>query len=241
MQILNVRFHNMGFNEGIKAGIELVDRQNKANIFFLNLDCLYKSQKDSEYRDILNAASLVLPDGIGLKFVSKVLLGKVSHNCNGSDFSPLFMEALTKNKYRIFFLGGKKGIAERAANSIQKKITGVKIVGTHHGYFGNNNGRKVIDIINRSNADILFVGMGVPMQEKWIARNRATLNPKLCLGVGALFDYLSKRIIRAPKLMRILNVEWLWRIFFEPKRLFSRYLTDDIKFLCFVIKQGLKK
>jgi len=239
MNILKVRYDNITFKEAIKKAISLVDANNKSNIFFVNIDCLYKAQSDNEYRNALTSASLILPDGIGLKLLTRIIGGRMKENCNGSDFSPIFMSKAVKRGYKIFFLGGKDNVAQKAADNMRKKIPGIQIVGTHEGYF--NSEEDVINKINDSLADILFVAMGVPLQEKWIARNRNKLNPKLCLGVGALFDYLSGTIKRAPKFIQIIKLEWLWRVIMEPKRLWKRYLVDDMKFFWLVLKQKLKK
>jgi N-acetylglucosaminyldiphosphoundecaprenol N-acetyl-beta-D-mannosaminyltransferase len=235
MKILGVNYDNITLAEALDRACSLLRDNNKSNIFFLNADCLYKAQKDSSYREILNSADLVLPDGIGLRLATKMLGGRMKDNCNGTDFSPLFMQRAAKEGYKIFFLGGKDGVAEKAAENIRKKIPGIQIVGVHFGYFDNDG--LLINTINNSRADILFVSLGVPFQEKWIYKNRNALNPKVCLGVGALLDYLSERIARAPKLMRAVHLEWLWRIGVEPKRMFKRYIIDGLKFFGIILKQ----
>ena len=185
----------------------------------------------------MNSADLVLPDGIGLKLATRILGGKMEEDCNGTDISPLLMQKAAEEGYKIYFLGAKEKIAEKAAENTRKQIPRIQIVGTHHGFF--NNDKEVIKKINDSGADILFVAMGVPLQEKWIAKHRRELNPRLCLGVGALFDYLSGRIPRAPLFMRKMHLEWLWRIFIEPKRMFKRYIVDGMKLGWIVLKYKL--
>lgn len=234
INLLNVKYNNITIDTAIKKAVSLLEKRDKANVFFLNIDCLYKAQKDEEYRNILNSADLVLPDGIGLKITARICEKEMRANCNGTDFSPLLMEKLAEEGYKIFFLGSREGVAEKAAEKIRKQIPGIQIVGTHSGYF--NNDEEVIKKINDLGANVLFVAMGVPFQEKWVARNREILNPQLCLGVGALFDYLSGRIPRAPQFMRKMHLEWLWRIFIEPRRMFKRYIIDGAKLFWKVIK-----
>jgi len=237
MKILDIQYNNFSVEEALKQSALLLNQEGKDSIFFLNSDCLYKTQYDKEYRDILNSADLVLPDGVGLKIISWIFGEKMKENCNGTDFSPRFMEETAKKGYKIFLLGSKDGIAQRAGENIKRSIPNINIVGTHPGYFSND--KEVVQKINASGADILFVAMGVPLQEKWIARNRDKLNPKLCLGVGALLDYLSGNIRRAPLFMRRMHLEWLWRIFIEPKRMFKRYIIDGSKLFWIVMKYKL--
>jgi len=233
MILLGIKYDNLTFSLAIEQIISLLDSSKKMNVYFLNTHCLYEAQKDEEYRNIINSAGLVLPDGIGLKLATRILGGKMTEDCNGTDISPVLMSKAAERRYKIFFLGGKEGVAVKAAENIRRKIPRIEIVGTHHGYFDNDG--EVIKKINDSGSNILFVAMGVPLQEKWIARNREKLNPVLCLGVGALFDYLSGRIPRAPLFMRKVHLEWLWRIFIEPRRMFKRYIIDGAKLFWIII------
>lgn len=239
MILFDVRYDSMFIEEAIHKLLQMILDKKNASVFFLNADCLYKAIKDEAYSDILNKAEVVLPDGIGLKLITKLFGGKMKQDCNGTDFSPILMEKISEKGYKVFFLGGKAGVAKKAAKNILERIPKIQIVGTNSGYF--NNDAEIIDKINFSGADIIFVAMGVPLQEKWIARNREKLNPRLCLGVGALFDYLSGNIPRAPKFMRLMHLEWFWRIIIEPKRMFKRYIIDGTKLFLLVLRLKLFK
>ncbi|MFZ2385324.1 MAG: WecB/TagA/CpsF family glycosyltransferase [Candidatus Omnitrophota bacterium] len=234
MMIFGTKCDNISISLAIKSAMDLVRIRKKATILFLNADCLYKALKDEEYKNIINSADLVLSDGIGLKFATNIFGEDIKDNCNGTDLSPLLMQKAAEDGYKIFFLGSEDIVAEKAAQNIGRKIAGIQIVGTHHGFFKND--EEVIKKINDSGADILFVAMGVPRQEKWIAKHREKLNPRLCLGVGALFDYLSGRIPRAPLFIRRIHLEWLWRIFIEPKRMIKRYIIDGTKLFWIILK-----
>lgn len=154
-------------------------------------------------------------------------------NCNGTDFCPLLMKGAAEKGTRMFFLGGREGIAEKAAERTRERMSGIRIVGAHSGYFATAD--EVVKKINASKAEILFVGMGAPLQEKWIFRNRERLDPKMCLGVGALFDWLSDHKKRAPLFMRRLCLEWLWRLAIDGRRLFKRYVFHGPAFLVYLI------
>lgn len=238
MEILKVKYHNVSFKQALASAVRLMEQERKSNIFFLNLDCLSKAVKDKEYSAILADTTLVLPDGIGLKVATWLFGGRMVENCNGTDFSPQLMKVAAEQGWTIFFLGGKEGVAEAAAQNVAKSFPGIKIVGVHSGYFKDDG--EVIRQINASGAQILFVAFGAPKQEKWIAHNRQQLEPKLCLGVGALLDYLSGYKIRAPKIFQMLYLEWFWRIFIDPKRMFRRYIIDGFGFMFYLIFMALK-
>ncbi|WP_162010832.1 WecB/TagA/CpsF family glycosyltransferase [Nitrosococcus halophilus] len=232
-KILGVSYDNIDGNAAVQRFLALMESSGKSNIFFLNADCLWKSRKDKEYRDILNQASLLLPDGVGLRLATRIFGSRMRDNCNGTDLSPVLMKIAAKKGYKIYFLGGRNGIADQAAENMRRRIPGIKITGSYSGYFDSD--KDVIERINTSGAEILFVAMGVPLQEKWISHNREWLEPRVCLGVGALLDYLSGQIPRAPLWMRQLWIEWIWRILVDPKRMVKRYLIDGFGFIVFVI------
>jgi N-acetylglucosaminyldiphosphoundecaprenol N-acetyl-beta-D-mannosaminyltransferase len=238
MEILGVKYHNVSFAQAVESAGHLFTQERKSVIFFLNLDCLSKAVKDPEYRNILNDATLVLPDGVGLKVATRLFGGMMRENCNGTDISPVLMKAAAKEGWPIYFLGGKEGVAQRAAENVRNFIPGIKIVGSHSGYFSDE--EKVIKAINDSGAAMLFVAFGAPLQEKWIARNRQKLNPKVCLGVGALLDYMSGEILRAPRTMQMLHLEWLWRVFIDPKRMFQRYIINGFGFMFYLTFMACK-
>ncbi|MBN2367917.1 WecB/TagA/CpsF family glycosyltransferase [Candidatus Woesearchaeota archaeon] len=236
-ELMGVNFENLVMEEAVEESIKLL-AQRKSTVFFLNADCLYKAQSDDEYRGVLNSADIVLPDGIGLSIAMRIFGKKLNGNCNGTDFSPLFLERLPEKHRKIFLLGGTPGVAEKAAASISEKISTIKVVGTHEGYFDDDN--EVIRQVNESGADILFVAMGVPKQEKWIHEHRKKLNPRMCLGVGALLDFWSGKFMRAPLIIRKLRMEWFWRLCLEPGRMFKRYIIDSSKFYILVLKKRFK-
>ncbi len=234
VSVMNVHYNNMKFHEAVAVTNLNLDKAIRMNIFFLNADCVYKAQKDVEYRDILRSSEWVLPDGIGLKLISKLFGYKMLDNCNGTEFSPVVLQLAAQKGLSVYFLGSKEGVAQKAAEAARRKFQGVKIAGYHSGFFHNDD--QVIDDINKSGADILFVGMGAPLQEKWIVTHRQQLRPRLCLGVGAYLNFLSGQLIRAPKWMISLHLEWFWRVLVEPRRMFKRYFIDGARLFFLVFK-----
>lgn len=217
-----------------------IDERRSVELFFLNAHCFNLAQKDREYFDILNSCDYLLNDGIGIKIASKIEKLVLKKNLNGTDFIPKIAEMATKKGYKIFLLGAKDRVAEEAASKLKEKFEGIQIVGVHSGY-GLDDG--VLEKINNSNPDILIAGMGVPMQEKWIRENKKKLAcVKLFVGGGAILDFLSQKIRRAPLFMRKFGLEWVFRLCLEPGRLWRRYLVGNFLFFYYilVLKLGLK-
>ena len=217
-----------------------IDSGRSIELFFLNAHCFNLAQKDREYFDILNSCDYLLNDGIGIKIASKIEKLVLKKNLNGTDFIPEIAEMASKKGYKIFLLGAKDGIAEEAAVKLKEKFEGLQIAGVHSGY---GLDESVLEMINNSKADILIAGMGVPMQEKWIRENKSKLGSvKLFVGGGAILDFLSQRIRRAPLLMRKIGLEWLFRLCLEPGRLWRRYLVGNFLFFYYilVLKLGFK-
>ena len=217
-----------------------IDSGRSIELFFLNAHCFNLAQKDREYFDILNSCDYLLNDGIGIKIASKIEKLVLKKNLNGTDFIPEIAEMAAKKGYKIFLLGAKDGIAEEAAVKLKEKFEGLQIAGVHSGY---GLDESVLELINNSKADILIAGMGVPMQEKWIRENKSKLGSvKLFVGGGAILDFLSQRIRRAPLFMRKFGLEWVFRLCLEPGRLWRRYLVGNFLFFYYilVLKLGFK-
>lgn len=217
-----------------------IDSGRSIELFFLNAHCFNLAQKDREYFDILNSCDYLLNDGIGIKIASKIEKLVLKKNLNGTDFIPEIAEMASKKGYKIFLLGAKDGIAEEAAVKLKEKFEGLQIAGVHSGYGLDDS---VLELINNSKADILIAGMGVPMQEKWIRENKSKLGSvKLFVGGGAILDFLSQRIRRAPLFMRKFGLEWVFRLCLEPGRLWRRYLVGNFLFFYYilVLKLGFK-
>lgn len=229
MDILKVRVDNLTAERALKKALALAKTAAKSSIFYLNLDCLCKAQKDPEYRKILNEAPLVVPDGIGLTVASRMAGKPLKETWAVTDFFRVLIARLGKLGYKLFFIGCQEGVAERAAQNLKKDIPELNVVGTESGFFKKED--RVIDKINRSGAEVVIAAMGSPLQEKWIARNRERLKPRLFVGVGALFNWLSGRQSRAPGWMRRNHLEWFWRVLLEPRRMFRRYFVEGLHLL----------
>ncbi len=204
---------------------------------FINADCLNQYYTKPEYAELLAQADLVMPDGIGVEIAAKWQGTPVQDNINGTDMLPL----LCRMPHSIYLLGAAPGIAEKARENLKRDFPNVRIVGVDHGYFADAAAEKAaIERVNQAKPDILLVAMGVPRQEKWLFKHREELNCKVAMGVGGLFDFASGRIPRAPKWMLKMKIEWTYRLYNEPIRLFKRYIIGNPVFLWRVLLNGSK-
>jgi N-acetylglucosaminyldiphosphoundecaprenol N-acetyl-beta-D-mannosaminyltransferase len=139
--------------------------------------------------------------------------------------------------FRLFLLGGRPGVAAAAADAMRQRCSGLHIAGTHDGYFHEADTPQVIAAVNQARPDVLLVGFGVPRQELWLSKHRDQLHATVRMGVGGLFDYYSGRIPRAPQWLREIGLEWVWRLWQEPGRLWKRYIIGNPLFLYRVWRQ----
>lgn len=183
------------------------------------------------------ADTIIVNDGIGMDIASLLVHRQgFIENLNGTDFTPRFLQSLGANG-RVFLLGAKPGIAQRAATALRQHYA-INVVGVRNGYDEANNTAEVIEEINRSQANVVLVAMGNPHQERWILEQRGQLSAQLLMGVGALFDFLAGDKSRAPALVQRLRMEWFYRLCLEPSRLLRRYTIDIVQFLILCLRTG---
>jgi len=202
-----------------------------AHICFVNPDCVNIARRNAAYRATVNQADLVLPDGIGMRIAAGMLGARFRQNLNGTDLFPRLCARLSARGSSIYLLGARPGISEKVAHWVAVHYPGVRIAGHRHGYFDVSDSDQVTADIRASGADVLLVAMGVPWQERWIAEHSANCGVKVAMGLGGLFDFVSGRIPRAPMWLRELGLEWTYRLWQEPARMWRRYLVGNATFL----------
>ena len=209
----------------IKKGIPTV-------IFTPNTKMLLQANASPAFLGILNSSSLNIPDGSGILIASRMLGGNIKQRITGIDFAASLLALAEKRGYRVFLLGSERGVAKKAKKNLKISFPKLKICGAHHGYFkksGKEN-EKLLKKIRSAHPDILFVCLGSPTQEKWIAKNARQISSlKLSIGLGGSLDVWAGKVSRAPKLIQIAGLEWLWRTIKEPKR--ARIFFDIPVFL----------
>ncbi|MGM0441808.1 MAG: WecB/TagA/CpsF family glycosyltransferase [Elusimicrobiota bacterium] len=207
----------------MQKALRFSNKRDKAqNIVTLNTLMLLEGWREQEFLDTLKRADLLISDSVGIS-ISATLFSLISYNKDTNIIRRYpgieLMQTLIKKGKKSFFLGGKKGVAKTAAQKLKKKFSNTKICGYHHGYFSDEQEKKIIENINRVRPQILFVGLNMKQQEFWIDRNKNSINAGLIMGVGGSFDVLSGNLKRAPVLFRISGLEWTWRLMIEPWRL----------------------
>jgi exopolysaccharide biosynthesis WecB/TagA/CpsF family protein len=199
-------------------------------ISFVNAHNMLLTLRDESYRSVLTQ-TLILPDGIGLDIASRVAHGSAfPANLNGTDFVPALLTFMDAPK-RIGLIGGRKDVIEAAAAHFRRHTPWHEFIVVSDGFFDRDNCQDVVEAVAAAHLDMLIVGMGTPIQEKWVAANIRPEHARLVLTVGALFDFMSGNVSRAPRLVRSLRLEWIYRLVQEPGRLWRRYVLGVPVFL----------
>lgn len=229
--ILGISVSQLSYEDLKKNIIKDIKNNKKSFIVAINPEKILKARKDEKLKKLLNNATYEIPDGIGVIYASKLRKGNIKSRITGIDSMEMLCKLSEEKEYKIFMYGAKKEIIKKAKENLEIKFQNIKIVGIIDGYEKDND--KIINLINKSKADIVFVALGSPKQEYWITENMDKVNAKIFQGVGGSFDVFSGNIKRAPKWMQQIGLEWLYRLIKEPKRIFRQIKL--FKFLWLVL------
>lgn len=219
IDILGVKLDKISYEQAILT-IERYMQSNKlCNIVTPNAEIIMAAQKDMKLKNVINSAEIVFPDGIGVVLASKLLGNPLESRTAGFDLMVRVMEEANKNHNSIFLLGGQPGIADEASVKIKQKYPDIKIVGVQHGYFVEAEENDIVQKIRNAAPDFLFVAMGAPKQEFFMAKHKDKLGCKVAMGVGGSFDVISGKVKRAPEFMQKAGLEWLYRLINQPTRI----------------------
>ena len=219
IKILGVPVHPYTMKGAVEKILERVSQSKKTFAVTANAEIIMMGQSDDEYMEILNNAALVLPDGAGTVWAGRKLGYEVPERVAGYDLFLNLMTEAAQKKLKVFFFGSAPGVAEEAKQKCEILYPGVSIVGCRDGYFKEEDNLAIVEEINNSGADLLFVALGAPKQEKWLAKFQDILKPSLLMGIGGSFDVVAGKMERAPKWMQDASLEWLFRLYKQPSRL----------------------
>ncbi len=220
-EVLGIHFDNVTMQEALQIGEGLICGEKAAYCVTPNAEMAYEALHDAQFCTLLNEAELVLPDGAGVVLGAKLIKKPLKQKVAGIEFAQNLLPIIEKNGKRLYLLGSKPGIAELAAAKMLEKCPNLTICGMADGYFKDEN--EIVRKVNESQADVLFVCLGAPKQEKFMRAHKDDLNVKLMIGLGGTLDGIAGTVKRAPKWMIRLQLEWLYRLIKEPKR-FGRML-----------------
>lgn len=219
--------------------MEMINNNQKCGyVFTPNSEILMQAYRDKEFCDILNTASLLTADGIGVIYASKILKNPIPERCAGFDVTCRLFEKMAKTSKTVYLFGSKPGVAEIAKQNIEQKYPGIRVVGFSDGYFDSEKEKLIIKDINEKKPNVLLVCLGAPKQEKWIYAHRDELDVNVCMGVGGTMDVLAGTAERAPEFYIKHNIEWLYRLKKQPSRIGR--MMDLPKFGFTVLLHGRK-
>ncbi len=213
---------------------DLIEAQAPAQVITLNAEIVYQAQRNPQLSEIINRASLVTPDGIGIVWGGRQLGYPIEERVSGIDLLLSICQTAPTRGWKIYLLGSAPGVADEAARQLCQHYPGLWVCGTHHGYFQDDDLPALIEDINQSQADILVVSLGAPKQELWISQHRDKISVPVCIGAGGSLDVIAGHKKRAPGWIIKLNLEWLYRLLSEPTR-WRRQLALP-KFVALIIK-----
>ena len=224
---LGVRVHAVEMGQAVAEMQRQIESRSRGNyVAVTGMHGISESRKDPRFRDILNSASLVVPDGMPLVWLARLHQVPLRRRVCGSELMEVFCKR-TRGKFRHFFYGGAPGVADDLATQLATRY-GITVAGTYTPPFRPLLPEEVAEIqkrVSETAPDILWVGLSTPKQEKWMAEFGPQLEVPLMVGVGAAFDMNSGRLSRAPQWMQASGLEWLYRLLQEPGRLWKRYLV----------------
>ena len=222
--ILDVRIHAVHMKEAIDACMTMTADGAAHMIATANAEMLMLSHEDPELCRILNACDMVVPDGAGVLWAGGVLNYSFPERVAGIDLMTGLLKQAAANDIPVYFLGGAPGIAKQGADRFMDRYGRLNIAGIRDGYFKESENEVVIRDIREKGTKLLFVGMGVPKQEKWIYGHLEELGPVVAMGIGGSFDVLAGTLKRAPLWMQEHRLEWAYRLYLQPTRI-SRMLA----------------
>lgn len=242
VRILGVDIDNINIDEAGEKTKELVAKSNKSckMIVAPNVEFIMTAQKDEEFFYILKKADFATPDSIGVMIGGKLQKKPFKQRIPGQAYFRKVLEVGEKEGWSFYLLGGKGDVPKLATENIKKMYPNVNVIGYHEGFFETDSEENVIKQINDLKPNVLFVAMGAPIQEKWIARHQSELKVDVAAGQGGTFDYEAGKIKRAPVFFQKLGIEWLWRLILQPSRIF-RMVVLPIYLLKIIFTKDITK
>ncbi|HYI45532.1 MAG TPA: WecB/TagA/CpsF family glycosyltransferase [Actinomycetota bacterium] len=239
IHILGVPLARLNRRDALDEMARLYERDDPALVAYANAHTLNLATADPAYKELLLNADLVLNDGSGVSLAAWIQSSRFPENLNGSDLNPLIVELAAQRGWPVFFLGGRAGVADRAAGILKDRNPALKVAGTASGYF--EDPQHIAKQVREAGTGLLMVAMGNPVQEVFLRDHLASTGARLGIGVGAFFDFTAGVVPRAPAWMNKAGIEWIYRLAQEPRRMWRRYVVGNPVFLWRAMKERLRR
>lgn len=240
--VLGVHISAVSLSSATETVLEWIRRREKHYVTVTGVHGVIEAQNDPMFKRVLNDAGLKVPDGMPMVWLSRLAGHSHVNRVFGPDFMLSVSQAVGEDGGRAFYFGGAPGVAEQLARTLEGCYPGLETAGVYCPPFRDltpEEEREVVELINGTAPDVVWVGLSTPKQERWMADFRPRLDAPVLVGVGAAFDYNTGRIKRAPAWMQKSGLEWLYRIMQDPKRLWKRYARNNTLFLYYLVCQVL--
>ncbi len=224
LEILGCRLDLLDADAATERIMQFVRDGAAAQVVTLGTEMVVQAQRDTAFREVVNACALSLCDTVGLLTVARRRGAKLRERVTGVELVQHLCDRAARDGVPVYFLGGAEGVAADAAAILEARFPGLRVAGTRNGFFTLEDEAVIVEAIRSSGAKLLFVGLGSPRQEFWLARNLGATGCGAGIGVGGSFDVLSGRVERAPVAWQRAGLEWLYRLLREPRR-FRRQLA----------------
>lgn len=224
----------------VRYALELIGQEKGSFVVTPNPEIILAAERNPALHVALLGANLILPDGVGLIWASKILGKPLRHRFPGIDFASALMEKLAERQGSVYLLGARPGVAQSAADNLLRHYPGLCVVGIHHGYYPREEEASLLTDIRQSQPDLLLVCLGSPRQEIWMSSHSSDFPGTLMIGLGGALDVYAGRIRRAPALWRRLGLEWLFRLLQEPYRIMRMIRLPGILWAAIKEKAGRK-
>lgn len=234
--IMGIRIANRSSAEAVELMTGVLSERQKgaALVFLVNAHTLNLTSHVTDYARVIQSARWVFGDGTGVRWAARMRGVRMRANLVGTDLVPRLMEATAGAGYRYFLLGGEEELIRAASETAAERFSGWTLVGHHHGFFADDEAT-LVEVINAAAPDMLLVGMGNPLQEMFLWRNRDALRVPLCIGVGGIFHHWAGDLTRAPSWVRAWGMEWVQLLLQQPAK-WRRYVLGNPAFLARAIR-----
>ncbi|QGZ62308.1 WecB/TagA/CpsF family glycosyltransferase [Paraburkholderia acidisoli] len=224
----------------VQESVEIIGKRLREGMFtqhvVVNVAKIVNMQTDARLAESINSCDLINIDGMGVVWAARVLGHVIPQRVAGIDLFENLLGLASSQKYPVYFLGATDDVLKKAVEACEKSFPGLEIVGFHHGYFQQGQEHEIVERVSASGAKMLFVAMSSPIKENFINRWKSQLGVGFVMGVGGTFDVVAGKVNRAPVWMQNLGLEWLFRVYQEPRRMWRRYLVTNSKFAMMLIK-----